>query len=88
MDKASVRILLRLSSEKHLEGMKAEINRLMNRIYDDENYELVDPFKTKVDDLHDSTQGSRSRASNWLVYAAALYKDLQQNYNYNGEPKN
>ena len=85
MDESSIRMLIRIDSQKHLKNLKAELNRLMNRIY--EGNVFVDPLKTKIDDLHDSTRG-RSPASTWLVDAAALYKSLQQEYNSNGRPKN
>eukprot|EP00493_Phyllostaurus_siculus_P019201 UN19506 len=72
--------------------MKAELNRLMNRIYDQDDGAVYNSFdstlKTRVDQLNDSTQNSRSLASAWLVDAAALYKALEQDYNFNGEPKN
>jgi len=92
MHKGSIRNLLRLSSENHLKGIRAELNRLMNRIYDQDDGAVYNSFdstlKTKVDDLNDSTQSTRSAASTWLVDAAALYEALEQDYNSNGRPKN
>jgi len=92
MHKGAIRNLLRLSSENHLKGIRGELNRLMNRIYDQDDGAVYDSFdstfKTKVDDLNDSTRTSRSRASTWLVDAAALYKALEQDYKPNGKPRN
>merc|ERR1719483_34212 len=92
MYKGAIKNLLRLSSYKHLRGMRVELNRLMNRIYDQDDGAVYNSFdstlKTRVDHLNDSTQNSHSLASAWLVDAAAFYKALEQDYNFNGEPKN
>ena len=84
--------LLRLPSKEHLTGMRDELNRLMKRIKDQDDGDVYDSFnatfKTKVDDLKESTRSSRSPASTWLVHAAALYEALDQGYRPDGRPRN
>merc|ERR1740123_2463379 len=77
MDKGVMAKLIRLSSKAHLKGMKAESARLMDRIYD----QILDNNRGS---LYNSARRSNTPASTWLVEAAALYKALAEDYNFNG----
>ena len=89
MPRGIIRDLLRVASEKHLVGRKAEMNRMMNRMISRRDTEGLNyQLNLSENTLEEMTRRSRTPAHTWLTFTYGQYLEIKSKYRDDGTPRN